>query len=201
MRNLNSLCLFFLLIILLAACNTVAQPSNQQSVPVVIITDESSASVKTAYPMENEPDSYIGTTYPMGQAPTKTTTPLDLPGDTPETQKTPMMNADKAAVYGVLNSYSDKLPLQGVMVYAADVVVVEPSGDKVYTTQEKSSPQSSTDAIGQFMITDITPGTYYFMMVTPFGNYPLFDEKSNTFEIELEGGDVLNFGEVFVNWP
>jgi len=186
---------------ILAACNTAAQPSNQQSVTVVITTDESSASVKTAYPMENEPDSYIGTTYPMGQAPTKTITPLDPTGHTPETQKTPMNDADKAAVYGVLNSYSDKLPLQGVMVYAADVVVVEPSGDKVYTTQEKSSPQSSTDAIGQFMITDITPGTYYFMMVTPFGNYPLFDDKSRTFEIELEGGDVLNFGEVFVNWP
>ena len=48
---------------------------------------------------------------------------------------------------------------------------------------------------------EVWNGTYYFMMVTPFGNYPLFDEKSNTFEIELEGGDVLNFGEVFVNWP
>ena len=86
-------------------------------------------------------------------------------------------------------------------IYAADVVLIEPSGGKVYTTQEKTSPQAATDMIGQFMITGIMPGTYYFMMVTPFGNYPLFDQANNNFELELKGGDVINFGDVYVNWP
>ena len=201
MRNLKITNFFFLMVILLVACNYVPQTSIQPNLTVVITTSTPSTSIENAYPIEDEYETYVGTIYPIGQKPTETMLPIDLGGPTPAPQKTPEAESETAAIFGVLHSYSDKLPLQGVMVYAADVVVVEPSGGKVYTTQEKSSPQTATDMIGQFMITGIKPGTYYFMMITPFGNYPLFDKENNTFELELKGGEVINFGDVYVNWP
>ena len=201
MRNPKVLCLFVLLMILLTACNVTSPTTVQPNITLLITTDTPDPSVGTTYPIEDSSGSYVGTIYPLGQEPTGTAVSPESGGPTPEPQKTPVSDADTASIFGVLYSYSDELPLQGVKVYAADVVVIEPSGGKVYTTQEKSSPQAATDEIGQFMITGIKPGTYYFMMVTPFGNYPIFDSKNQTFEMELKGGDVINFGEVYVNWP
>lgn len=203
MRNLRTICLFFLLTILLVACSNTAQTSNQPKMTLVSVTDTPGPSVEPAYPITDIPEVYIGIIYPLGQDPTVKLSPTtpELGGPTPKPQKTPEQDPETAAIFGALYSYTNKQPLQDVRVYAADVVTVEPSGDKVYTVQEKSSPQSSTDANGQFMITSIKPGTYYLMMVTPFGNYPLFNEDNETFELELKGGDVINFGNVFVNWP
>ncbi len=169
---------------------------------MVNTTDNPVVAIEPAYPI-NKPEEYIGTIYPPGQDPTVKLSPTtpELGRPTPKPQKTPEQDPETAAIFGALYSYTNKQPLQDVRVYAADVVTVEPSGGKVYTIQEKSSPQSNTDANGQFMITGIEPGTYYFMMVTPFGNYPLFNEDNETFELELNGGDVINFGNVFVNWP
>jgi hypothetical protein len=113
----------------------------------------------------------------------------------------PDINPDNASVYGLLYSNVDKEPLQGVMIYAADVVIVETSGDKIYTTQEKSSPHDATDEIGQFTLLEIKPGNYLLMMVTPFGNYPIFDDNYIQVELELKAGDVIYLDKVFVNWP
>jgi hypothetical protein len=201
MRKIQITNFFFLAAILLVACNNVPQTSIQPNLTLVITTSTPSTLIESAYPIDEEYETYVGTIYPLGQKPAETMTAVDLDGPTPAPQKTPVAKSETAAIFGVLHSYSDKLPLQGVMVYAADVVVVEPSGGKVYTTQEKSSPQAATDMIGQFMITGIKPGTYYFMMVTPFGNYPLYDKDNNTFELEFNGGEVINFGDVYVNWP
>jgi len=201
MHNLKITNFFFLMAILLAACNYVPRTSIQPNPALQVTTSTPSTSLENAYPINDQHETYVGTIYPIGQKPTETMLPNDISGPTPVPQKTPVANSETAAIFGVLHSYSDKLPLQGVMVYAADVVVVEPSGGKVYTTQEKTSPQTATDMIGQFVIIGIKPGTYYFMMVTPFGNYPLFDEDNNTFELEFMGGEVINFGDVYVNWP
>lgn len=201
MRNRKITNFFFLMATFLAACNYVPQNSVQPNLTLVITTGTPTTHIENTYPVVDDNETFVGTIYPVGQKPTEPVLPNTLSGPTPAPQKTPVADSETAAIFGVLYSYSDKLPLQGVMVFAADVVVVEPSGDKVYTTQEKSSPQSITDMIGQFMITDIKPGTYYFMMVTPFGNYPLYDKDNNTFELELKGGEVINFGDVYVNWP
>ena len=192
---------FFLLILLLVACNHAPENPIQPNLTLVVTPNNPSNSVGNTYPIGDEQEMYVGTIYPAGQIPTETRPPADLDGPTPAPQKTPVADSETASIYGVLYSYSDKLPLYDVRIYAADVVLIEPSGGKVYTTQEKTSPQAATDMIGQFMITDIMPGTYYFMMVTPFGNYPLFDQDNNNFELELKGGDVINFGDVYVNWP
>lgn len=200
MRNPKILSLFFLLTILLTACSNTSQISIQPDRTMVNTTDDPVTSIEPAYPI-NKPEEYIGTIYPAGQEPTEMLPTTDMGGSIPEPQKTPEQDPETASIFGVLYSYTNKQPLQDVRVYAADVVTVEPSGGKVYTIQEKSSPQSNTDVNGQFMITGIEPGTYYFMMVTPFGNYPLFNEDNETFELELNGGDVINFGNVFVNWP
>lgn len=201
MRNLKNLSFFLLLACILTACNSVPHASIPPNLTLAITTNTPSISTENTYPIENEPESYVGTVYPTGQNPTETVTPIDFGGSTPAPFHIPTPDPETSAVYGVLHSYSDQLPLQGVMVYAADVVMIEPSGGKVYTTQEKSSPQSATDMIGQFLISGIKPGTYYFMMVTPFGNYPLYDKDNNSFELNLIGGEVINFGEVYVNWP
>lgn len=184
MRKLKYFSSLIIALILFSACSNISSTTN---------------STTDAYPVSDSLSS-TGNVYPAGQEPT-TIVSEKAKEPIPEMQSIPVPNSEAASVYGVLNSYSDKSPLEGVIIYAADVVIVEPSKEKIYSTQEKSSPHAGTDVHGRFQITDIKPGEYFFMMVTPFGTYPIFDEFNNTFEIQLKAGDVIDFGEVFVNWP
>jgi len=202
MRKNSFLSVSILLIFfLLSACssNEVSTSILSSDVPTGAESESNQSLTETAYPIPEDTEGYIGTTYPMGQAPTLD--PLTNLTGTIESNVVPEMNPDKAAVYGVLNSFTDKQPLQGVVIYAADVIIVETSGDKIYTTQEKSSPHDATDDIGQFTITEIKPGNYLLMLVTPFGSYPVFDKNYDQLELELKSGDVIFLDEVFVNWP
>ena len=173
------------------------------AITVVFKTDVPSdaTGIDASYPITDGTLTPYGTVYPAGEEPTDISGSSPTTGPTSVAQGIPETDSETASVYGVLYSYTDQLPLAGVMIYAADVVVVETSGDKIYTTQEKSSPQDGTDDRGQFTITNITPGNYMFMMVTPFGNYPIFDKDNQTFELELKAGDVIDFEQTFVNWP
>jgi len=192
--------LIITLFLILSACNNKQLPTSDISAGSTGIETESNpSSVETAYPIPQENEGYVGTSYPAGQEPT-----LDFSNQivgTIEPNIVPDSDPDYASMYGVLNSFTDKEPLQGVMIYAADVIIVDSSGDKIYTTQEKSSPHDATDGIGQFTLVEIKPGNYLLMMVTPFGNYPIFDENNIQVEIELKAGDVVNLDKVFVNWP
>lgn len=198
--KLASLLLVFTLI--LVACNN-QTPATSPEITIVVKTDVPTqpSEQETAYPVTEGTGTPFGTIYPPGEEPTPLPETVITLGPTSEVQGVPEADAHTAAIYGILYSYSDQQPLTGVMIYAADVVIVETTGDKIYTTQEKSSPQDATDDRGQFAITAIKPGSYYFMMVTPFGNYPIFDDNNQTFELELKAGDVIDFGDVFVNWP
>jgi hypothetical protein len=49
-------------------------------------------------------------------------------------------------------------------------------------------------------ITGIEPGTST-LCGDSIWKLSLFKEDNETFELELNGGDVINFGNVFVNWP
>ena len=192
--------LIFLLFLLLSACDNINLPTSSISTESDGLEVETNpSSIETGYPIPQEIEGYIGTSYPAGQEPI-----IDDSNQivgTIEPNIVPDSDPDYASLYGVLNSFTDKEPLQGVMIYAADVIIVDSSGDKIYTTQEKSSPHDATDGIGQFTLVKIKPGNYLLMMVTPFGNYPIFDENNLQVEIELKVGDVMNLGEVFVNWP
>lgn len=191
--------------LLLAACNRepAKSPVSTPAITIVVNTDSPAVIVQTetAYPISDGTQTPFGTVYPAGKEPTPLPGSIATIGPTSDVQQVPAADPETASVYGVLYSYSDQQLLQHVMIYAADVVIVESSEDKIYTTQEKSSPHIGTDDRGQFTISGIKPGTYFFMMVTPFGNYPIFDENNQTFEIELKAGDVVDFGKTFVNWP
>lgn len=203
MRKNSLLSVSILLVFfLLYACNSNEVPTLNLSseAPIGAETESFQFLTETAYPIPEQNEGYIGTSYPMGQAPTQD--PLDHLTGTIESNVVAEVNPDKAAVYGVLTSFTDKQPLQGVVIYAADIVIVETSGDKIYTTQEKSSPHDATDGIGQFTLTEIKPGNYLMMLVTPFGgSYPIFDKNYDQVELELKAGDVIFLDEVFVNWP
>lgn len=190
-----------IIFLLLCACNSNQSPTSNFSSDASTgpETESNPSLAETAYPIPEDSEGYVGTSYPIGQEPTLN--PLNHLMGTIESNVVPDINPDKAAVYGVLNSYTDKQPLQGVVIYAADVVIVETSGDKIYTIQEKSSPHDATDDIGQFTISQIKPGNYLLMLVTPFGSYPIFDKNNIQVELDLKAGDVIYLDEVFVNWP
>lgn len=202
MRKKSFLSVLLLLVVfLLNACGNNGVPTSIPSseLPTDAVTDPNQSLTETAYPIPEETEGYIGTVYPVGQAPTLD--PLTNLTGTIEPNFVPEMNPDKAAVYGVLTSFTDKEPLKGVMIYAADIVIVETSGDKIYTTQEKSSPHDGTDDLGHFTITEINPGKYQLMLITPFGSYPIFYTNYDLVELELKAGEVIFLDEILVNWP
>lgn len=184
----------------LMACTTNSLTPTLPEMSAIVTTAAPALSSVDPYPI-TEPDSYIGTAYPMGQQATQSPNIEETPKAPADVQTAPDSDPMTATVYGVLHSFTNQNPLESVVIYAANIVIIEPSGEKIYSTQENSSPKSGTDSLGQFLISDIIPGEYYFMMVTPFGTYPVFDTMNNTFELGLKAGDVINFGEVFVNWP
>jgi len=187
---------------LLCACNNNESPTANLSTNETIgaETETNPSLAETTYPIPENIEGYTGTSYPVAQEPPSD--PINQIVGTIEPNVVPESDPNNASVYGFLTSFTDKQPLQGVVIYAADVVIVETSGDKIYTTQEKSSPHDATDNIGQFTITEIKPGNYLLMLVTPFGgSYPIFDKDYIQMEIELKAGDVIYLDEVFVNWP
>ena len=190
-----------IIISLLCACNYNQSPASDLSSNETIRagTELNPSLADTAYPIPENIEGYTGTSYPVGQEPSSD--PMNQFVGTIEPNVVPESDPNNASVYGILTSFTDKQPLRGVVIYAADVVVIETSGDKIYTTQEKSSPHDSTDDNGQFTISQIKPGNYLLMLVTPFGSYPIFDKDYIQVEIELKAGDVIYLDEVFVNWP
>jgi len=114
----------------------------------------------------------------------------------------PISSVESGAVYGKLLSITDKtISIDGVQIYIANIVPIEPDGGYVFTIQQNSSPQTVSNRDGRFAISGITPGEYALMLVTPIGQTTLLNENRELIKLNIKAGDVIDIGEVYANWP
>jgi len=103
--------------------------------------------------------------------------------------------------YGRLISLINNEPIQYSKVYFGRKIEVENEDDYLISIQEKLSPHNISTQNGYFVISDITSGEYILVLATPIGSYPITNMLGEQVEVTIKGGDSLDLGDVFVNWP
>lgn len=193
----NKLPLLLFILVLIVSCNP--QPSIEDS------ADTNQIEPLVAYPLPDYSKTDINpdnSPYPINQ-PTEMNdiTQESTRLDEKEFEK-PISSVNSGAVYGKLLSITDKtISIDGVQIYIADIVPIEPNGGYVFTIQQNSSPQTVSNRDGRFSISGITPGEYALMLVTPIGQSTLLNENRELIKLNIKAGDVIDLGDVYANWP
>jgi len=91
-------------------------------------------------------------------------------------------------------------PLVGIPVRLAQVY--RQGNEGAFVLDLAHSPSAITNHKGEFVITDISPAEYLIVIGRPEeNNYVIYQEKgSKPVTIIVEGGDIINFGDVKVNY-
>lgn len=131
--------------------------------------------------------------YPIGDS----TDPENNTGS----QLLPTPSSGTSVYSGSLFSAGDDLPARLVKIYFATKIFLTPGPGYMLSYEEKGSPQIQTDENGYFVITDIEPGEYFLIMVTPVNSYSVIDDQGNQVTFVAEAGKTYDLGKLFVNWP
>ncbi len=67
--------------------------------------------------------------------------------------------------------------------------------------EENGSPNIQTDENGSFVITNILPGEYFLIMVTPVNSHSVIDDDGNQIIVVAEEGKTFDLGKLYVDWP
>lgn len=121
-----------------------------------------------------------------------------LPGDPPTPQP------GKAAISGVLYTFTGKGPIPGTAFYLVPAVQsnsIRPPF--VLTGPRVGDPQGRSDVYGRIILNNINPGSYYLAVWAPY-NW-IFAVNSDIDLslrlIVLEPNQRLNLGIIYVPWP
>ncbi len=114
-------------------------------------------------------------------------------------------NTPPAAGYGALsgfltsNTNHERVGL--VSIYLAEKMLLNSGPEYTFTFSENSSPKAVVNKTGEFYINDITPGSYFIVMMTLAGSYPILDKNGEHIEVTISPDTILNLKDTFVNWP
>ena len=138
---------------------------------------------------------------PLTHSPLPTTTqmPTKLTATLEPVLELPVPEGDVATVGGtLLLEEAGKLrPLVGARIYLAEVHMATDNVNRIAGYSEETSPKMITNATGQFVIENVPPDTYSFVVVRYMD--PLFMRDHETGEsiiFTVEAGDVLDLGEI-----
>lgn len=205
LKNMKKKVLIFLLlgIILISGCNQVSTPEQKIHITIIPTSQTSDNNeVSTMYPNENCGIEPTENPYPIGSVIPTPVEENEIPYFSTTPFATPVKAEDTGAVFGILKSNTDaSILLSGIQVYIANMTLVEPDGGYVYTIQQKTSPQTTTHNEGEFAISGINPGEYVLLLVTPIGTALVEDGHGDPIILNVNAGDVIELGEVFVDWP
>jgi hypothetical protein len=197
-KNLHLVAIALFLLLSISACSssneTLTQSPPSEEITQMIPGDSES------YPVSTEVLDTQSTSYPVtgdnitddnGESTQATSEPLVIPD----------ANPNSGVVHGQIYSYTTNEVLSNVMVYLAEKVPLEPGPNYTISFQEKSSPHAQTNERGEFLIVDVAPDEYIPIMVTPFGIFPLANDKTDEIELVVESNQTYDLEATYVNWP
>lgn len=197
-KNLHLVAIALFLLLSISACSS-SNETFTQSPPSEEIT-QIIPGESESYPVSTEVLDTQSTSYPVagdnttddnGESTLATSEPLVIPDASP----------DSGVVHGQIYSYTTNEVLPNVMVYLAEKVLLEPGPNYTISFQEKSSPHAQTNERGEFLIVDVAPDEYIPIMVTPFGIFPLANDKTDEIELVVESNQTYDMEVTYVNWP
>lgn len=174
---------FIFVIILTSACtkNSIIVPNNESGYPIspsnVVNNDVDDS--ETGYPITNYP------------TPTNDYKKLEIPSPNPDT----------GIVYGKLLSLTTDENLSFSNVYLAEKIIMDSTGEFILSYTENSSPHTQTNSSGEFLITEIPPGEYILVLVTPIDTFPIVDDLGDQIELIIGGGESINLSDNYAKWP
>jgi hypothetical protein len=192
-----------ILVLLLSACGRATPaPTQEISMPVeqpqtpptpaVQVTETEAAAEEVPYPYPF-PTPIVPYVYeaPYALPPTPVPPGLDI------VYVEPSHGADTGAVKGILIDEDTGEPLSFQAVYLGTKVLMAVGDGFTITVQERTSPQTMSDAEGRFGIGDVPPGPYFVLIWTPFDASIIIDpETGREMEITIEAGQTLDLGEL-----
>ncbi|MEM2676118.1 MAG: hypothetical protein QXT10_06470 [Candidatus Bathyarchaeia archaeon] len=98
-----------------------------------------------------------------------------------------------------LGSHSE--PMVGTKILLASVLRAEDGTPIMVGASEETSPAAITAENGAFIFTDVIPGTYGIVVVTPIGLFLIRDKMGKDFLFTVQPGAVLDLGEVHTTLP
>lgn len=92
-------------------------------------------------------------------------------------------------------------PMAGIKILLASVLRSKDGTPVVARASEETSPAAVTSENGVFIFTDVPPDTYGIAVVTPLGMFLIQDETGKDFLFAVQGGTVLDLGEIHTTLP
>ena len=92
--------------------------------------------------------------------------------------------------------------LSGVTLYLGDFLPLEPGSEYLITFKEQESPHEEVNEDGYVIFDNVSPGEYALIVWSPLRSTVASDlGGERELRIKLEAGQVLNLGEISVQWP
>ena len=113
----------------------------------------------------------------------------------------PTPSTDSGVIYGMIYSLTNEDPITFTKIYLATKIPVDPGDEYMVSIQENSSPHAQSNSNGEFVITDIEPGEYILVLVTPISTLPILDINNEQIEFSIEAGELIDFNDIYAYWP
>ena len=118
---------------------------------------------------------------------------IKLPIPTPQT--------NTGVIHGKLLSLDSNKPVEFSKIVLASKVYIDPENHFFISIKENTSPQTISSESGYFIIINIPPGEYLLVLTTPSNTFPVVDDNSEEINLSITGGELIDLGELFTNWP
>jgi len=127
------------------------------------------------------------------------TSPLSIP----TFATLPYPSVESATVIGkiVRALPTGREPLANTKILLANVIRSENGKPIMAAASEETSPTAVTGEDGSFVFTNVIPGTYGIVIITPIGSFLLQDGKGNDFLFNVQAGMILDLGEIHTTLP
>ena len=168
---------------------TIAVIVNTPAATSASVTDDSGG-----YPAPTTSSDSSG--YPGASIAGLSETPPDVQPDLPAPE------ADFGSIGGVLVreiSGEGFIPLTPVQVSLAEVKLLE-SGEPGFLAYNDDSQDAELPGTGIFIFNKVPPGRYGLVIEMGFTQLLALDENGETLIFELQAGQVLDLGQIFVNF-
>ena len=92
--------------------------------------------------------------------------------------------------------------LPGVVIYLGEILPLDPGSEYLITLKEQESLHQEVNEDGYIIFDKVTPGEYAFVVWSPLRSVVVPDPDGELeLRIKIEAGQVLNLGELSVQWP
>jgi hypothetical protein len=125
---------------------------------------------------------------------------LESPGETLEALEVPTPVSGTGVVWGrVVEQTSGLAPLEST-IFLGGLTYMD-TGIPIVALHQDEAPYAIPSTDGWFVISDVPPGEYGVIMLTPDVSFLMDDNDGGSLLIEVEADEILDLGEITVIVP